>query len=173
MLIENFEICTNLDFCLSQLEWKSKLAVAISREHAYNNQLISASKFHCFKNSEIIYGYSLKFLIREDFKYLNNLNKFIQMASTAGLVERWRTESQIRSKYKHIEKIYGFLTFENFYVPYIEWFVLEISVTLILLLELLVHRKVRQANHSRIWTLIEMFIDPFRHFWLENKSFWH
>lgn len=173
MLTENFEVCKNLDFCLSQLEWNSKLAVAISREHAHNNLLISASKFHCFENSEIIHGYSLKFFVRKDFKYLNNLNEFIQMACTTGLVKKWRIESQIRSKYKHIEKIYGFLTFENFYESYFQWFVLEISIILILLLERLVHRKVRQAKHLRIWTHIEMFIDPFRHFWLENKGFWH
>lgn len=155
------------------MEWNSKLAVAISREHAHNNQFISTSKFHCFENLEIIHGYSLKFLVREDFKYLNNLNEFIQMASSTGLVKKWRMESEIRSKYKHIEKIYGFLTFENFYVTYFEWFVLEISITLILLLERFVHRKVRKVNHSRIWTHIEMFIDPFRHFWLENKGFSH
>lgn len=49
--------------------------------------LISNCQLRCF--DEVIYEYVLKFLIRRDFAFMKELNKFIQIASASGLIKKW------------------------------------------------------------------------------------
>lgn len=171
-LLEKFKICNDLDRCLSQVDGNPKLAVAISREHAHNNRLISNSKFYCFRNSEIIYDYALKFLVRKDFSYLAQLNSFIGMTSASGLIEKWHINSRIKSQYTHSTKEYGILTIENIGVTYLGWFAIALCTILVFFVEILVHKMAKKPNARRIWKLIEMFINSDRHFWLKNKCYW-
>ena len=70
------------------------MAVAISREHVRNSRLKLDT--YCFKKLEDIYHYELKFLVRKDFPYLNELNEFIRMAGATGLIEKWHSDGRIR-----------------------------------------------------------------------------
>lgn len=171
-MLKKYKICADLDFCLSQLEKNSKLAVALSREYALNNRLISNSKFYCFEKSEIIYNYALKFLVRKDFSYLKELNTYFSMTASNGLIEKWYSACRIRSRVEHNERKYGILTIEYFQMTYFEWLCIEMATILILLIEMLVYKESRKPNPSRIWILIDMFIDSDRHFWLKNKCYW-
>lgn len=81
--------------CLSQLHQNSKLAVAISREHAYASRL--PSQLYCFDKEHIIYNYALTFLVRKDFRYLNELNRFVRAASAGGLIEKWQRSFRTRN----------------------------------------------------------------------------
>lgn len=170
--METFKICNDLDWCLSQLHGNAKLAVAISHEHAHNNRLISKSKFYCFKNSEIIYDYALKFLVRKDFPHLKQLNAFIGMTSASGFIKKWHIISRVEPQYTYSPKVYGILTIENVGVTYIAWFTIALSTFLVFFLEMFIHKMAIKPNSSRIWKLIEMFINSDRHFWLKNKCYW-
>lgn len=157
----------NLDECLSQLKHNSKLAVVTSHEHAMNSHLIAFSQLRCF--NEVIYKYALKFLVRHDFAYINELNKFIQIASASGLIKKWHNDNQIHAKFKYEREISEQLTLEKEYGFAIIWIVLQMSVILFACFEQIVYKKARAPNPSRFWLIIELIIDSDRHFWLKNE----
>lgn len=168
-MLEKFHICDDLDFCLSQLDHKFRLAVAISREYSHNSRLTLACHYHCFEKSEIIYEYALKFLVRRNFPYFNELNRFIQMASSSGLIEKWRSTNQNPFDYK--EMFFGYLTFDYFLGIVILGSILWILLIVFIFVERIVHTKNREPNPSQFWVIFEMVIDPDRHFMLDNKYF--
>lgn len=165
-MIEKFQICDDINSCLSQLDRNAKLAVAISRERTLD--LKSSSKF-CFEYPETIYEYPMSFSVRQHFPYLRELNRFIQMASAGGLIMKWRVDNQIQAHYNNKENTYQNFTMGNYYGFFIIWGIIFLIDFGILLLEIFVHKKVRMSNPSRFWIIVEMVIDSDRHFWLENK----
>lgn len=167
-MIDKFKICEDINVCLGQLDQNSRLAVAISRERDLNSIIETSSEF-CFEKSETIHEYPMTLFVRRDFLYLENLNRFIQMASECGLIEKWHIDSQIQSHYKSNENIYKHLTLDNFRGIYIIWCIILLIDFFVLLLERFIHRKARMPNPSRFWIIVEMFIDSDRHFWVENK----
>lgn len=168
-LLERFKSCSDLDACLSQLQINSKLAVAISREHSLNSHLISPSQIYCFEKSEIIYEYALKFLIRKEFAYIEELNEFIRQASAGGLIEKWHKDSQFQHNYIHRPRTYFRLSMDNFYGTHLILLGLALAAIFIFLLELFVYKKVTKPNPSKFWMTVEFVIDPVRYFWLENR----
>lgn len=168
-MLEKFYVYDNLEFCLSQLDHNSRLAVAISREHSQNSRLLLAHDYHCFGKSNIIYEYALKFLVRKNFQYFNDLNRFIQMASSSGLIEKWRSKTQ--NRFDYTDSFFGYLTFEYFLGIVILGSILWILLIIFLFIERIVHAKNRKPNPTRFWIIFEMVIDPDRHFMLENKYF--
>lgn len=164
-----FKICDNLDQCLSRLSGNPKLAVAISRERAYNSLLILASQIYCF-DSEIIYEFDLKFLVNKNSTILTDLNEFIQSAIESGLIKKWRFDNQmIKLPCKYIQKVYGQLNLEHHFGMIIIWGLMITFVFFVFLLERVVYRKVRSSNAARYLKFIEIAIDGERHFWLETK----
>lgn len=161
---------SKLDLYLSKLNENSRLAVAISREHARNFQRNARYELYCFENSEIIYDYALKFIVRKDFPYLNELNAFIRSASGGGLIEKWRLNNQIKTKYKreNQEEERVMMIMEDLYGPILVVGFLVIFIFLIFLFEFLVYKKKR--THSGIWLYLEWAIDSDRHFMLETIS---
>ena len=167
-MIEKFQICEDFDFCLGQLDKNAKLAVAISRERALSSRSELSSRF-CFEHPQTIYEYPMTFLVRRNFSHLNELNQFIQMASAGGLIKKWHANSHIQTLTSK-ENTFGNLTLNHYYGCIIIWSIIVLINIFILLLERLVHKKVRLSNPSQFWIIIEMLIDPDRHFWLENKT---
>lgn len=171
--IENFVVCDDLDFCLDQLNWNSALAVAIFFEHARNHLSGPDSQIYCFKNSEIISEYSLKFFVHDDFPYLNELNEFIHLTSASGLIEKWRSNKQmLNQSFTYKRKIHNRLVLYNFLGIFYVGAVMGIIVISTFFLERFVYTKVRTANTFRFWKIIEMMIDPNRHFLLEKRFYW-
>lgn len=149
-----------------------KLAVAISREIAITGRINKIPFVFCFKNSEIIYDYPLTFLMNIKFTYQNHFNEFIQRADASGLIDKWRRISKTRTIYSNIEKEYGTLKMESFQLLFIVIVPISLLLFLLLLFERIVHRKAQNQNSFHIWKIIEMSIDPYRHFWRKNKCFW-
>lgn len=167
-MLKNVEICDNLDLCLSELQRNLKVALNISRKHAYKSYSESQFEFYCFKE-ESIYEYALILLVRKDFPFLNELNGFIQMASSSGIIEKWHSNDQTRIHLKHKEKMFKQLKMINFIGLYCVWWILLILTFFTVIWERLVYEKVSSSNKSKFWIILEMAIDSVRHFWLENK----
>lgn len=168
-MLANFEICNNLDLCLSQLHRNSNIALAISREHAYKSKSESNFEFYCLKE-EFIYEYALKFLVRKDFCYIKELNKFIQMANSGGLIEKWHSNVQNRTRFvKYEETQFKQMKMINVIGLYCVWWILQILTIISIFWERLVYRMVRSSKSSKFWIISEMAIDPRRYFFLENK----
>lgn len=168
-MLTNYKICENLDQCLCRLDENPKLAVAISREYAYNSHLISPSQFYCFEKSESIYEYTLKFLVRANSTILADLNKFIQRSIENGLMKKWHSDSRIRTAETYTERVYGQLQLSGLQGIFIIGGILFALTIFLFLIERLVYRKVRTPNTFRFWKYIEIIIDADRHFWLDNK----
>lgn len=169
-MIEKFKICTNLDECLTQLEDNSKLAVAISLAHAHSSHFIPSSQFYCFKDPEIIYKYGLKFWIRQSFPYLKELNEFIRMADAGGLIKKWYSNKLTGvPSHMRMDNSYKQLKLKHFHGAILIWGMLVAALICIFILERIVHAKARAPNALRFWKIVEMLIDPDRHFMLESK----
>lgn len=157
---------------MSQLNWNRKLAVAISREHVRSNRLMSSSQLYCFGNFGTIHEYALKFLIHKNFSHQAQLNRFIQMASAGGLIEKWRLGNRIRPQHTNEMKHYGIITMEQFYGIFMLLLAISVHLFMLNLIEKMVYKESRKPNPSCIWLLIEMVIDPYRHFWNKSVCFW-
>lgn len=143
--------------------------MAISLEHARTNRLVKTSQFYCFEESEIIYDYHVRFLVREDFPYVHELNGFIREASASGLIEKWRLEKIIRLPQRFGEFEFVDLSLYSYFGILFIVIPVFFVVLSILVLEKVVYKKSRKPNASRIWVLLEIFIDADRHFMRETK----
>lgn len=153
---------------MNQLKHNPKLAVATSRERAFNSRSIISMHLYCFEKSEVIYEYALKFLVRKDFPYLSELNWFIGQASASGLIEKWRIDSSARFQYTYNE-INNQLTLQDGFGINIILLSCLLCATICLFIERFIHKKLKTLNPSRFWQFAEMIIDPDRHFLLETK----
>lgn len=66
-----------------------KLAVATSRTHAENSQIVKKTQLYCFSKSDNIYSYSVAMPVKIDFALLPNINYIIRQLFEFGLIERW------------------------------------------------------------------------------------
>ena len=170
-VIKNFKITMNLDERLSQVNENPKLAVAISLAHVQSYRLDFPSQLYCFQNSEIIHKYALKFFIRNDFRYLKQLNKFVEMAHAGGLIKHWYSNKLMKITQNRVraERSYNQLELRHFYGTFSLYLTIAMVPILALILERIVYAKARARNAKRFWKTIEMLIDPERYFMLESK----
>lgn len=168
-MLEGFEICNDLDICLSWLQHNAKLAVAVSHEHARNNRLIPYSQMYCFENSEAIYEYALKFLVRDKFPFLLELNQFIRLADAGGLIRKWNSNRSTLIEFQHNEKYYNQITIEHFFGFFFLLSGILLFAFSIFILEIIVHKNVNKPNSKKFWRNIQMIIDSKRYFCCENK----
>lgn len=169
-MIGNFEVCENLDICLSQLDQNSKLAVAISREYVRRIPSYLASQIYCFDKSESLHSYALTFLIRNGFNYTQQLNTFIRRASMGGFVERWRSNSNIQTRYEREEKVYNQFELNHFFGSQIFGILIVAMAVSALFLERLIHTKARESSSSQFWSTVEKLIDSERRFMIKNRG---
>lgn len=91
------------------------------------------------------------------------------MAYTGGLIGKWKSinDAQIHRIRPGIE--YNHLTFDHFRGMCFIWVSLILIAFLVFFFEKYIHKKKRQSNSTRYWKFIEMSIDPYRYFMLEDK----
>lgn len=147
-----------------------KLAVALSREHIRWIRKNTDLEFFCFEKPEIIYSFPMKFLVHTNFTFRNELDEFIKAASASGLIEKWRSIAGAQSNHGNNTegRTNGLLTLEHVYVALGAWVATWSYQFLVLLTENVVYKQVRNSKgkRRRFWKLIEMIIDPDRHFFL-------
>lgn len=158
-----------MDQCLAQLIDDSKLAVAISIAHAYDSSPISPSQIYCFDGSETIHDYTLKFLVRKNFTYMNQLNAFIQMSSEGGLIKKWYSNSSGRTRDEHFKQLDKQINLKHFHGLLAVEILMKAFTICMFLFEKYVYMKMQMLQPHRLWVFVEMIIDPDRHFMLENK----
>lgn len=124
---------------------------------------------YCFEKPEIIYEYNLKFLVNKNFSYSKDLNKFIRMASENGLIEKWQKDLLKEYQKRPDYRTFRSLSIQNFYGVLVVCLLFIIALIFAFILEKIVYNKTKTVNPSRFWIIIEIIIDPDRHFLLENK----
>lgn len=165
------KICDDLFQCINQVQFNSRLAVAISHDHARRIRKLSPFQFYCFETPEIIHSYALTFYVRATFPYINELNGFIEALSENGFSEKWRADNGVPYAFRSerqdsddtiitLEKMIGLLCFT---------LTLQVLVILVFFSEILIYRSARKANSHRFWKIAEKSINPVRYFLNENK----
>lgn len=168
-MLKSFKLQKNLDGYLVKLKKNPKLAVAISREHANNIKSNDKLAFYCFGKSEYIHEYAIKFLVRKDFCYLNELNRFIAMASAGGLIDKFRKDIiQLNNTYTPKPK-FNQITFGHLVGAFFIWIILIILICCFFLIEKITFYEVKKRNPSQFWLIFQMIIDSDRHFLRQNK----
>lgn len=160
-------MCSDIDDCLNQLTWNNKLAVAVSHERIQDNLLLRKSHIYCFDKSQSIHGYFTRFLIGEHFPYLQQLNDFIEKASSSGLISHWIKMNRMKTYFYE----------QKFIIPHIVilgvWVIfssLSCFSIFVYFAERIIYKKNREANVKNFWIIAEMLIDPDRHFLLHDLS---
>lgn len=169
--LHRFEITNNQNPYLRQLEWNSKISVATSLERVHKLQIDSELKLYCFNHPNNIYEYSLKILMKRNFPLVNELNRFIQFACNGGLTVKWLKGNQYTtasekppifsfSEANLNSLIFGGIIFST---------VLILSL-IVFAIENITHRNVQGNKFQTFWRLLQMLIDPYRYFLLEDLS---
>lgn len=142
------------------------MAVAVSREYAWNTRFLGRSAVYCFENSEAIYNYALKILMKSDFPLANELNKFIKYATEGGLIVKWVKDNQVQHKRgKELVNVIP-LGVPHFNGVLIIYAGLWIFTFLIAIGEQVIYRQARKPNCAKFWIYAEMAIDADRHYLL-------
>lgn len=168
---KNFEICIQIDECLTRLKYDVKLAVAASRLHALNTPAVSQSEIYCFPRSRNIYSYSVAMNIKLDFHLMPAINYNIRQLFEFGLIERWHKLSQAIAANEEIKKILNSAASGKdsslvvLTVPHIMGAVLIMSFGHILasiafIAEFLTNRYVKKRNCSKLWIILNAFLSP-------------
>lgn len=167
-MLKTFKISNDENYYLRQVEHNSKLAVATSFERARKLQSDSHLQIHCFNNQNMIHTYSLKLLLKKEFPLFNELNSFIQHASSGGLIVKWlkcnRNDSYSQKALFH----YSDANLESFLFGGLLFTALTLLSFAIYIVEIFVYRRVQAQNNARFWRYFEMYIDPHRYLFLDT-----
>lgn len=165
-----FEQPNDLNNYLHQLKWNNNLAVASYFTEVQNDQIISNFAY-CFKDP--IFKFSLKMFMQNDFILINELNRFIQQAMETELFFKWLKEYQPNVLNNKVEKFQHFkVNVQMFTILFLICGGMLLLAFCIWIIEKIVHKNVRTPNSSTIWRFIEMIIDPDRHFWQYDLSYY-
>lgn len=167
-VLKRFEVCEDLEECLNQLEYDNRLAVAVSRQYAMRSQKRAA--FYCFgESSSEISIHALTVLMKDGFKFVDDLNHFIKRAIEGGLDKKWLANSTSRYNHHTKKNHIVFITLNHLYGAFmlvIGGFLLAILVAIA---EKIVYEHARKPNVSAFWCLAEMAIDPHRYFLVSDE----
>lgn len=167
---KSFELCEVPDECLGKLEYDTKLAVAVSRLHALNTPAISQKKIYCFTRARNIYSYSVAMPIKLDFQLLPQINYIIRQLLEFGLIERWNklsqaiaTNNEIKRSFKAAKESGGGSSLVILTVAHIMGAIMimcfgHFVAMLAFILEVIVHRKVKNGSRSKIWLMLYSFL---------------
>lgn len=162
-MLQQFRLCTDINICLDELKWNKKLAVSISYERIQSSSYLRSSQLHCFSNMESVYVFYLRFLVKKNFRYLSQLNEFIQIARSSGIISHWIN----RMNPHFIPVAEDDTTATNIIIGVYPIVVsLFIFAIFIFFVERITYTKARNSRTIRLWVIIEIYIDPDRHFLL-------
>lgn len=144
----------------------ANVALATSMERANG---LSSGAF-CLGKTHSIFEFELKFFVRKEFPFREELNKFIGDALHSGLIGKWLRDHQKKSHFQ-IEEKGSDVKMEHFFPVWMIYLTVNIVVILLFIAEKIVHNRVRQSRTiSWFWLFAENFISPDRCFLLEDLS---
>lgn len=167
-LLDNYRTVSNPYDHLQQLEWNDTLAVAVSLETVKNDEFISRLDIFCFDAPNRIYEYPLKIFAKKHFVHLTKLNRFLEMASEAGLIVKWLRGFNFDVSEKEPLYEYAVVEMEIFFILGIITTCLHVIAFLVIILERKAFIKIHTQNNSRAWQLIDKMINPERYFLKES-----
>lgn len=165
-VLKEFQICFDLQSCFDKLEMNTDVALAISFE--WTNGLTSGA--FCFGQTHSIFEYELKFIVRKEFSFCEELNTFIGDALSSGLIGKWLRDHQKKHHFQ-IEDPFSCVKVDNFLGIWKMYLTMNTLIILLFIVEKIVHNRVRQSKTiSWFWLFVENFISPDRCFLREDLN---
>lgn len=156
---------------LNRLDWNDKLAIATSLERVRNDRYFP--KFiHCFGDLNNIQKYPMRIFMRNDFPLRSDLNRFIGRLSENNLITRWMKQHSFGSRVENERQFrYIEIAIDDYLVIGLICVCVLILACIVFALERLVYKKARTCSATRFWRYLEMVIDPYRYFFLQDLSY--
>lgn len=161
----------NIDNCLERLRFRSDLAVAVSRQYALNQRIISQSKLFCFDETQNVENYLVSMYIRQGRLDNIELSTYLRRVLESGLIVKWHRDSRIAYQYDYEDftKMVNQLTMSHLYGG-LFMYGLCLSIAFgAFVIERIAFRRSRQTNSHWLWKWVAMFIDTDRHLLVFNK----
>lgn len=173
--MNRFELVENPEHYLKQLDWDDELAVAVCHQITLspikigNNRFDPKKMIYCFDPENSIHEYSIKILMQRNFSLINQLNEFILFASESGLITKWLVDYRSLTVKESSAK-FAIFKAEALIVQLCISFGMLVMAFIVVILEKIVHKMVQAENGIPFWYYLEILIDPYRHFLLQDLS---
>lgn len=173
--LHRFELVQRPEEYFKQLDWDDKLAVAVSHQlsfspiHIGNDRFDPKKMIYCFDSENSIHEYAMKILMSKTFPFINELNRFILSASESGLITKWLMKYRSLTV-KESSSEFAIFKAESLIVQVFISLGMLLFAFVVVILEGIVHEKARAENEIRFWYYLEIIIDPYRHFLLQDLS---
>lgn len=158
----------DIQSAVHELSWNGTLALATSSAIVQSDRL-NARSIYCFEKSENIYDFSLKILMHKKFRLVHDLNKFLKQATETGLINKWSKRTNFAGKSSQFQNYEAANKINTVLV--IIWTLMNLSAFAVFIIEIFVDKKVRAKNSAPIWRYIQMSIDPYRYFLLNDWAY--
>lgn len=169
--IDDMAIEIDIDDCLRRLHYNFDLAVAVSRQYALNQRILSQSKMYCFDETENIHNYHVSLYMRKGHSAEMKILEHLRRVYESGLIEKWRRDSRINYLYdaEDLTRMSRKLTMSHLYGG-LFMYALCLCISFVAFIgECVVHRRLRCRKPKTGWKWLDMFIDSDRHFMILKK----
>lgn len=165
-----FEICSDIDICLQQLESSEQLAVAASRLHVH--YVMSPVKIFCFEKTKNILNFSISIQINKNLpsSLIVNINNLIQRIVEAGFVSKWKAEFYTKKK-NGLNPVKN-LSLGQLMGAFLIIVIIEGLACVAAIIEHIIYYKANAPNAHRYWKCASHAVDGQRHLFIfgVNKS---
>lgn len=163
--IQNYEICNEIDFCLSRLISDEKLAVAVSKQ--YVKSIPIQNQIFCFETIERIQAYHKSILIRDDSIFAAVINEAINNLFNSGIIFKWLNEYRLEElvtteEARMDDALIGIIVLIG---------AMLIMSCIAFYCEIVTFKKYREENPNNFWKYAEMLIDGKRHLFVLDQNF--
>lgn len=160
---DEFIICDNIDECLRELELNPYLAVAVSRKHAINCPTIAREKIFCFKKTENVHSIAISMLTRRGYYLLPKMNTLLRQLIENGLFTKWERDTTFIVQ-ETDTWIKTNLNLEHFVGCFVFSFIGIATSIGTFVVEIFIHRLLKNRRNNRFLQLAEELIDGKRHY---------
>lgn len=163
-MLDAFRICVDLNECLRDLKDNNNLAVAISRQGAFNNPVIAQSDIFCFEEDQNINSYLVAMYIRRDHHNLRKLNEIIERSFESGLFVKWARDSKVALPEATEDRPVISMELDQLYAAMFAYLVFIFFAASSFVAEIFAFRNLTGPNPSRFWAVVKFLIDDERYF---------
>lgn len=140
------------------------IAVAISAEYFRSISTDVTKNIYCIHESGFSSTHGLNFLVRDDFEFKRELDRFISMANEGGLISKWMADLGLEHVTQHEDKNKSEVTMAHIISLLIVCGSCIFLTLLVFLVEILIYKQKSKSNAGKFWSFAELVIDPERHF---------
>lgn len=144
------------------------LAMAVSRQRVLSNRLFPKSAIYCFDESETIRTFLVAMYVNDSYSACDKIHLLTEWCFESGLFTKWTEDSKHRVHELNFEL--KKVSFDRILGAFFACYLLLLSATVTLILELAAFKRARLPNARIIWILVDRFFDGERYEWVPYSN---